>query len=85
MLPLAEVESIIQRIQSGRLAATAREPVRHVETRRNAEAPPLCPKCASPMLLRSVKAGPNAGNRFWCCPQHPKCRATLNVADTDGP
>lgn len=35
---------------------------------------PHCPKCNSPMVLRTAKSGPNAGSRFWGCPNYPKCR-----------
>jgi hypothetical protein len=38
---------------------------------------PRCPKCGSPMLLRTAKTGPNAGNRFWGCSNYPACRSVL--------
>lgn len=38
---------------------------------------PHCPNCNSPMVLRTAKNGPNAGNRFWGCPNYPRCRAIL--------
>ena len=37
----------------------------------------LCPKCGSPMVLRSAKNGANAGEKFWGCPNYPKCRGVL--------
>lgn len=31
------------------------------------DAPPACPLCKSPMVLRTAKRGPNAGSQFWGC------------------
>ena len=42
---------------------------------------PHCPSRTSPMVLRTVKNGPNAGRRFWGCPNYPKCRAILPYAE----
>ena len=35
---------------------------------------PLCPKCNSPMVMRTAKKGVNAGNSFWGCSRFPACR-----------
>lgn len=35
-----------------------------------------CPKCGSPLSLRTVKAGEKAGSRFYGCSAFPKCRFT---------
>ena len=37
-----------------------------------------CPKCGSPMVLRTAQKGPNSGNQFWGCSKYPKCKMTLN-------
>ena len=37
-------------------------------------AAPLCPKCGSTMVLRTAKSGANQGERFWGCPNYPRCR-----------
>ncbi len=42
----------------------------------NTPATPTCPKCGSPMVLRTARKGTNAGNSFWGCGQYPKCRGT---------
>lgn len=39
-----------------------------------------CPKCESPMVLRTAKKGENAGGQFWGCSTYPKCRCTIQVA-----
>jgi hypothetical protein len=38
---------------------------------------PDCPKCGSPMSLRTAKTGANAGGKFWGCPNFPRCRSVL--------
>jgi hypothetical protein len=40
-----------------------------------AETPvPNCPRCRSPMLLRTAQRGANAGSQFWGCSSYPACR-----------
>jgi len=38
-----------------------------------------CPKCGSVMVLREAKRGPNPGQKFWGCPNYPKCHGTRNL------
>jgi len=35
---------------------------------------PACPKCGSPMVLRTAKRGSHPGTQFWGCPNYPRCR-----------
>ena len=42
-------------------------------------APPVCPRCGSPLVLRTAKKGANAGNQFYGCSNFPKCRYTNNI------
>lgn len=42
---------------------------------------PVCPKCGSPMILRTTKKGDSAGNRFWGCSQYPACRSMLPYSE----
>lgn len=39
---------------------------------------PTCPACQSPMVLRTARKGPNAGNQFWGCSGFPTCRETVD-------
>lgn len=39
-------------------------------------AAPACPKCATPMVMRTASQGSNAGSSFWGCPKFPACRGT---------
>jgi len=36
--------------------------------------PPLCPRCGQPMVLRTARRGSHEGERFWGCPDYPRCR-----------
>lgn len=38
---------------------------------------PSCPRCNQPMVLRTARSGPHAGNPFWGCPNYPDCKHTL--------
>ena len=42
-------------------------------------APPLCPRCGKPMVLRTAKQGPRAGSQFWGCSDYPACKGTRPV------
>lgn len=35
-----------------------------------------CPLCGGELVLRSVKKGPRAGEKFWGCAAFPKCRGS---------
>lgn len=37
---------------------------------------PQCPLCAKPMLLRTSRKGPQAGELFWGCVDYPVCQGT---------
>ncbi len=40
---------------------------------------PNCPNCGKPMVLRTAKAGKNAGRQFWGCTGYPDCKGTVPV------
>lgn len=40
------------------------------------DAHPVCPHCNKPLVLRVYGKGPDAGKRFWGCPNYPACRHT---------
>ena len=40
---------------------------------------PVCPRCGSPMVLRTASKGANAGNRFWGCSNYPNCRGIVSM------
>jgi hypothetical protein len=77
-----QLSTLLERLASGRLAptlSTHREHLRNLRSRSNLEADQLCPKCGSPLILRTAKTGVNAGRQFWGCSTFPKCRVIQNV------
>lgn len=42
-------------------------------------APPPCPRCGSPMALRTASRGDRAGRQFFGCTKYPKCRGIINL------
>lgn len=51
------------------VAQTPRLPVERPQ-----QGPPRCPKCGILMLERVAKRGERTGERFFGCPNYPKCR-----------
>lgn len=47
----------------------------------SADGKPLCPKCGAPMVIRVASRGERKGERFYACPQYPKCRSILPLQD----
>jgi len=45
---------------------------------------PVCPKCGVPMTLRVANRGPRQGERFYGCPNYPKCREIILLPDREG-
>ncbi|MBW0147233.1 nuclease-related domain-containing protein [Marinobacter arenosus] len=79
-----EVQTVIETIESGRLAATFRNHRRHVahvkEIVVKKESEPRCPKCRGEMVKRTVKRGANAGKEFLGCKSFPTCRGIVSAA-----
>lgn len=40
---------------------------------------PNCPSCNTPMVMREARRGPSVGEKFWGCPNYPKCRGTRQL------
>ena len=47
-------------------------------------APPICPKCGVPMVLRVASQGKQKGNQFYGCPNFPKCRQIVPIKNLRG-
>jgi len=79
----SQVKDVTEKIKTGRLTPsfkTNREHVKHVQSIiTKKESTQSCPKCSSDMILREVKKGQKAGNKFWGCSKFPKCRGVVNV------
>lgn len=79
----AEVNNLLKKLQSGRLAptlATHRAHVQNLKRRSDPAAERRCPKCGSPLVLRTAKSGAGAGKQFFGCSTYPKCRFKQDVA-----
>ena len=80
----AEVQKVIEAIESGRLAASfknRRNHVKHVKevvAKKNSE--PRCPKCQGEMVKRTMKRGENIGKDFYGCKVFPKCRGMIGAS-----
>ena len=62
---LAHVEAVRQKQQAAQQSA--------------APAPgevPVCPYCNIPLVRRTTRKGPHAGESFWGCSNYPKCKFT---------
>ncbi|NOY82955.1 MAG: four helix bundle protein [Kiritimatiellaeota bacterium] len=40
---------------------------------------PACPECGRLMVLRTAKAGKNAGKQFWGCSAYPECKGVARL------
>jgi restriction system protein len=40
---------------------------------------PVCPRCGSPMVLRTARRGNRAGKSFYGCSTYPRCNGIVNV------
>jgi len=73
-----QVELLCRKIHAGQLSRSLRTRREHVRNVKAQHAPGgsarACPKCGSPMILRTVKRGQRAGRRFWGCSRYPACR-----------
>ncbi|MHB9003906.1 MAG: DUF2726 domain-containing protein [Coriobacteriia bacterium] len=64
---------------SGTVAAAAAPMTPTAQTPEPGGAPPACPKCGVPMVLRTASKGEQAGRQFYGCTNYPKCRETRPV------
>lgn len=78
----AEVTNIVDALRSGALAktwATRRFHLESLQTRHSSTT--TCPKCASPLVMRTSRSGAAAGSKFYGCSAYPKCRHTVPCTD----
>ncbi len=72
-----EVASMCEALRSGALPKTWATRKAHVESLRVRHASTtVCPKCSSPLVLRTARSGAKAGSKFYGCSTYPKCRHT---------
>lgn len=69
----------VRTASSSQSAQSAPAKVLNVQIAASSSAAPSCPKCGSPMVMRTARKGANAGNAFWGCPRYPNCRGILDM------
>jgi hypothetical protein len=77
-----QVNGLLEDLQSKRLkpnSSTHRRHVGRLRDRSKLDAARLCPRCGSPLVLRTARSGSRAGQQFWGCSTFPKCRVVQNV------
>ena len=76
-----EVASVTEALRTGALPKTWATRRAHLESlRARHSSTTTCPKCSSPLALRTARSGANAGSRFYGCSAYPKCRHTAPYA-----
>lgn len=87
LLPRHKLGQLAQTIERGRLPEddpeTDKMHIHNVRTQvYEQESGLLCPRCNSPLVLRTARKGPCAGSQFWGCSGFPNCRYTANVRNS---
>ena len=57
----------------------AKERLKERKKKKTTDPVPPCPKCKSPMVLRTAKNGKNAGHQFWGCSAYPDCKGVAEL------
>ena len=84
LLTDAEVQQFVEAIQTGKMpkgiVTSFETRAAHLASLKNRHDSTItCPKCASALVLRTVKSGAKAGSQFYGCSTFPKCRFTRPV------
>ena len=75
-----EVQLIINALRTGSLPKTWATRREHVDSlKAKFSNTTTCPKCGSPLVLRTAKSGPRAGHQFYGCSAFPRCRHIVDV------
>ncbi|MBR4732391.1 MAG: NERD domain-containing protein [Lachnospiraceae bacterium] len=75
---LAHIENIEKKFKNKDEKAAPKGEVSEANSSEDAKSM-ICPKCGSPLVLRTAKKGDNAGNQFYGCSAFPKCRYVRNL------
>ena len=70
-------QNALQQRNTGSEALPSETAILHAETQETKI--PFCPKCGTPMVLRTAKTGDQAGRQFYGCTNYPKCRMVVPV------
>jgi restriction system protein len=72
-IELVDGDALVRRLSGGHEQPAAQVPI----TRSDG---PSCPKCHKPMVWRTARKGPHPGERFWGCPNYPRCTGIRKAA-----
>lgn len=75
---IEKFEELVREI-GGSEAAPVKVTVEQESSTQEAKTLLVCPRCGSPLVLRTAKKGDNAGNQFYGCGSFPKCRYIQNL------
>jgi predicted RNA-binding Zn-ribbon protein involved in translation (DUF1610 family) len=75
--PTAKLNAFLRQKAGLSTSSPAPAPTEHTPV--VSAAPPPCPTCGQPMVLRTAKRGRDQGNSFWGCADFPHCRGILPV------
>jgi len=64
---------------SAQSAQAAPQKMLNVRVAASTATEPACPKCGSPMVMRTAKKGANAGGQFWGYLKYPACKGIVGV------
>ena len=84
--PVLDDEAIVlalESIFSGKHAynwQTHKEHVARLKTRGDENAARLCPRCGEALVIRQVRSGAKAGEKFWGCSAYPRCRVVQKIS-----
>jgi hypothetical protein len=65
-------------------AGTAATPVSAASPPTRIADKPVCPKCGVPMVVRVASRGDRQGERFFGCPNYPRCREVVPMTSRQG-
>jgi restriction system protein len=72
-IELVDGEALVRRFSRGQERPAAQVAVPSANE-------PSCPKCEKPMVWRTARKGPHPGERFWGCPDYPRCKGVRKAA-----
>lgn len=84
VLSEGEVVCALDSIRNGKHASnwqTHRDHVASLKTRSDEQAVRLCPRCGEVLVIRQVRQGVKAGEKFWGCSAYPRCREVQEITD----
>lgn len=80
VLDESEVVTVVNALKSGALPNTWKTRRKHVAGLKSRfESTTTCPKCESPLVLRTARSGPRAGLQFYGCSKFPRCKYVRNA------